>query len=164
MKSRCCAEVGRDVLLYNCGVSAAYWFEGKHYCKRHHPPTVQAKADARRVVQAAQDEALKKAFDAGENAREDLNADFAALRAFAHACLSLWPERGVNDDDLEELAVQHGLLERVTAYEACNAADPSVICRCSVGGGFSAEDIADGVLCFRKTQRLRDCAPSKEQT
>lgn len=164
MRQTCCAEVGRGVLRYNCGVGAAYEFAGKHYCKRHHLPTAQAKIAARQAVVDAQDAALNEVFAAQDKAREDAKADMAALRAFAHACLSLWPYRGIDDDDLEELAVKYGLLERAIVYRACNAADPSFPCHCSAGGGFSAEDRAEGVLCMRKTQRLLDCAPSKEQT
>lgn len=32
---------------HECGRKAVYEHEGKHYCKTHHPPTVQAKRDAK---------------------------------------------------------------------------------------------------------------------
>ena len=161
MKPSCQALVTRG---WVCGVGARYEFEGRHYCKTHHPPTAQARDDARQVVANEKVKMRQKAMVQGQQARANSLADIAPLRAFAHACLSLWPYRGIDDDDLEELAVKYGLLERAIVYRACNAADPGLRCHCADGGGFSAEDIAYGVLCFRKTRRLRDCAPSKEQT
>ena len=157
MKPSCQALVTRG---WVCGVGARYEFEGKHYCKTHHPPTAQAKADAQQTIR---NEEWLARNDAISKERQDAKANLAALRAFAHACLSLWPYRGIDDDGLEELAVQHGLLERITVTEPCNADDPSLPCRCSAGGGFSSDDRAEGVQCFRKTRRLLNCAPTKEQ-
>ena len=140
-----------------CGVGAAYEFEGRHYCKTHHPPTAQARADARKKVLAAEGEALRKSFVAAAKAREDAKADNAALRAFAHACMAAWPITGLDGAYLQDLAVKHGLLAEVTATEPCS--DEGCFC----ADYNDPTDFATGVECFRKTQRLLDCAPSKEQ-
>lgn len=47
----------------DCGRGAKYDYEGKHYCGTHHPPTVQAKRDAKR------DEWMRR-LDAERAARE----------------------------------------------------------------------------------------------
>ena len=46
-----------------CGRGAKYEYEGKHYCGTHHPPTVQAKRDAKH------DEWMRR-LDAERAARE----------------------------------------------------------------------------------------------
>lgn len=41
-----------------CGRNAAYEFDGKHYCKTHHPPAVEARNSARnnRIRQELEDD------------------------------------------------------------------------------------------------------------
>lgn len=42
------------------------------------------------------------------------------LRAFALEIMSHWPENGIDGDDLQEIAVKHGLLKSTTKYLPCN--------------------------------------------
>ena len=44
---RCKGEVWSLRRYWPCGKTARYEHEGRWYCKRHHPPTMQAKLDAR---------------------------------------------------------------------------------------------------------------------
>jgi hypothetical protein len=43
----CVGRIWDGYSSYSCGKKAKYEHEGKWYCKTHHPPTVQAKTDAR---------------------------------------------------------------------------------------------------------------------
>lgn len=43
----CVGKIWDEHRHYSCGKKAKYEHEGKWYCKTHHPPTVQAKNDAR---------------------------------------------------------------------------------------------------------------------
>ena len=44
---KCEGKVWCHTKYLHCGKTARYEHEGRWYCKRHHPPTVQAKLDAR---------------------------------------------------------------------------------------------------------------------
>ena len=44
---KCEGKVWGHTKYLPCGKTARYEHEGRWYCKRHHPPTVQAKLDAR---------------------------------------------------------------------------------------------------------------------
>lgn len=47
-KHTCCARIYTGYISsHACGKKAAYEHKGKWYCKTHHPPTVQAKSEAR---------------------------------------------------------------------------------------------------------------------
>jgi hypothetical protein len=43
----CVGRIWGGFSYYSCGKKAKHEHEGKWYCKTHHPPTVQAKTDAR---------------------------------------------------------------------------------------------------------------------
>jgi uncharacterized Zn finger protein (UPF0148 family) len=47
---RCCGSVrpAGSFRSYQCGVSAKFEHDGKHYCGRHHPPTVKARQEKKR--------------------------------------------------------------------------------------------------------------------
>lgn len=64
-KHTCQEEIfqGAGFRFKACGRGAKYEYEGKHYCGTHHPPTVQAKRDAKR------DEWMRR-LDAERAARE----------------------------------------------------------------------------------------------
>ena len=46
-------------------------------------------------------------------------SDEARLRDFAQEIMDHWPEGGVDGDDLQEVAVKHGLLTSTIKYEPC---------------------------------------------
>ena len=72
VKPKCCGQVwpAGAWRSYTCGNNASMEHEGKHYCKTHHPPTVQAKRDASHAKFQAQ-------FDA-QRVREQAERDAAA--------------------------------------------------------------------------------------
>ena len=55
-KHTCCGSVWRGWAGGNqtCGKNAKHEHEGKWYCKTHHPPSVNAKDEARRAIWAAE--------------------------------------------------------------------------------------------------------------
>ena len=61
IKPKCCGQVSPAGAWgsYPCGKNASMEHDGKHYCKTHHPPTVQAKQDASRAKWRAQWDALR---------------------------------------------------------------------------------------------------------
>lgn len=70
------------------------------------------------------------------------------LRAFAQEIMEYWPERGIDGDDLQEIAETHGLIEPVVKYEPCSTDG----CFCS--DYVSKAEFESGVVCFRKTELL----------
>ena len=72
VKPKCCGQVwpAGAWRSHPCGKNASMEHEGKHYCKTHHPPTVQAKRDASHAKFQAQ-------FDA-QRVREQAERDAAA--------------------------------------------------------------------------------------
>ena len=75
--------------------------------------------------------------------------ELEAQRSFAQAIMEAWPLGDVDGDDLQGLAIKHGLLElRLPAptepcCESCNCAE---YC--------STDEWRQGVECYRKTPRL----------
>ena len=41
------------------------------------------------------------------------------LRAFAREVMKAWPDGGIEGDDLQEIAVKHGMLSPETRFEPC---------------------------------------------
>ena len=74
--------------------------------------------------------------------------DLTALRAFAKDVITFWPASGIDGDDLQSLAVKHGLLAPEKRFAAC--ADT-----CLCAEYCNAADFAAGVQCFRQTELLR---------
>jgi hypothetical protein len=69
---------------YRCGNKAAYEHNDKHFCKRHHPPTVEAKQAAKHAAWNAEQDSkyanLKLAAEATteQKRRADLYPDLLA--------------------------------------------------------------------------------------
>lgn len=66
----------------------------------------------------------------------------ASLLAFARDILSAWPEGGIDGGDLQDTAVEHGLLVPATFYAPCVGG-----CPCSDNA--TPEEFAAGVTCYR---------------
>ena len=88
----CIGRVWGGFSPYSCGKKAKHEHEGKWYCKTHHPPTVQAKKEARierREKQFAEQRerlAQKEAQRAEQRRRADLYPELLeALRWTARA-------------------------------------------------------------------------------
>jgi len=71
------------------------------------------------------------------------------LRAFAQAVMDSWPEGGIEGDDLQEIAVKHGMLTPETRHEPCGE-----WCQCNGIGGYDGDDWQRGVECYRRTALL----------
>ena len=70
IKPKCCGKVSPAGAWrsYPCGKNASMEHEGKHYCKTHHPPTVQAKRDASHAKWKAQWDAQRVREQAARDA------------------------------------------------------------------------------------------------
>jgi hypothetical protein len=64
-KQRCCKQIMRGSHFYRCTRNGTLTYKGKMYCKSHHPPTVDAKANARQKEYSAK-------LDAKINAAKEL--------------------------------------------------------------------------------------------
>lgn len=94
-KHTCCGKVWSGFRHDDCGRGAKYEHEGKWYCKTHHPPTVQAKSDARNVKWEAEWKARSEREQAARDAeveqkrRADCHDQLvAALRSALHCAQS----------------------------------------------------------------------------
>lgn len=75
---RCKGEVWFHMRYLPCGKTARYEHEGRWYCKRHHPPTMQAKLDARnKQLEEDRKSRLQAAKEANE-ARAEMQRKAAA--------------------------------------------------------------------------------------
>ncbi len=74
--------------------------------------------------------------------------DLVALRAFAIAVMECWPDGGIDGGELQDLAIEHGLLLGVTRYEPCSHD------RCACADVYSLSDFDAGIQCYRRTDRL----------
>ena len=75
----------------------------------------------------------------------DLQQQIASLRAISRGVLECWPDGDVEGDMLQELAVQHGLLEPQTKTAPCSEES----CRCREY--YASDELADGINCYRRT-------------
>ena len=71
------------------------------------------------------------------------------LRAFAQAIMKSWPDGGIDGDDLQEIAVKHGMLEPEIRHEPCGE-----WCNCSAGVDVDGGEWERGVECYRRTALL----------
>ena len=71
------------------------------------------------------------------------------LRAFAQAIMESWPEGGIEGDDLQEIALKHGMLAPEIRHEPCGE-----WCQCNGIGGYDSDDWQHGVECYRRTALL----------
>ena len=70
-----------------------------------------------------------------------------ALRAFAKDIMSYFPDHGLEGDELQEIAVKHGLLRPEIRHEPCGES-------CNCMNYVCSSDWAEGVECYRKTPLL----------
>jgi len=79
--------------------------------------------------------------------------DLTALRAFAQRVMANWPDSDVDGDELQEAAVDCGLLKPFEVTEPCGEG-----CRCADYGGFP-------LTCYRPTALLSpETAAAGERT
>ena len=75
---RCEGAVWIHMRYFPCGKTARHEHEGRWYCKRHHPPTMQAKLDARnKQLEEDRKSRLQAAKEANE-ARAEMQRKAAA--------------------------------------------------------------------------------------
>lgn len=70
------------------------------------------------------------------------------LRAFAQEIMSHWPERGIDGNDLQEMAKKHGLLISQIRYSPCLLGG----CFCSDRAAPASNSVV--VTCFKETELL----------
>ena len=85
----------------------------------------------------------------GTIASRRISSENKKLRAFAQAIMEAWPEGGIEGDDLQEIAVKHGMLAPETRFEPCGE-----WCKCNGIGGYDSDDWQRGVECYRRTALL----------
>jgi hypothetical protein len=104
----------------------------------HHLPAHRAMpaVEQQRVSQFDQDAALEAYSD-----------ECAALRAFAQEIMQAWPEGGIEGDDLQRIAVRHGLLTPQIRHEPCGET-------CLCAEVLDPSDWEAGARCYRKTPLL----------
>lgn len=67
-----------------------------------------------------------------------------------------WPDgSGIDNGDLQDIAAECGLLTPETRYEPCSEG-----CHCA--DYYGADDMRDGVTCYRKCELLLSTAPSMD--
>lgn len=79
----------------------------------------------------------------------DKPRNYDRLIAFAREILSAWPEGGIDGGDLQDIAVEHGLLVPETRYAPCSEED------CCCAGYATEEEFAAGVICYRRADWLK---------
>lgn len=81
-----------------------------------------------------------------------VTAERDKLRAFAQAVMTDWPEyAGIDGGDLQDIAVDHGLLESTVRHEPCGEG-----CNCAWYAEPLPHEWRKGVTCYRKTALLGD--------
>ena len=71
------------------------------------------------------------------------------LRAFAQDIMEAWPEGGIEGDDLQEIALKHGMLAPEIRHEPCGE-----WCQCNGIGGYDSDGWQRGVTCYRRTDLI----------
>ena len=90
----------------------------------------------------------RMAVDGGIAARS-ISDENKKLRAFANDIMQVWPEGGIEGDDLQEIACRHGMLAPEIRHEPCGE-----WCNCNCLGDFDSADWQRGVECYRRTALL----------
>ena len=70
-KHECCGLIWSAYGHRKCGNNASMDHDGKHYCKLHHPPTVEARNKAKRTERQAKWEASREERRKKEQARAE---------------------------------------------------------------------------------------------
>ena len=78
-----------------------------------------------------------------------ISSENKKLRAFAQAIMEAWPEGGIEGDDLQEIALKHGMLAPEIRHEPCGE-----WCQCNCVGDYGSDDWQRGVECYRRTALL----------
>ena len=78
-----------------------------------------------------------------------LKAENKKLRAFASDVMKAWPDGGIEGDDLQEIAVKHGMLTPEIRHEPCGE-----WCNCNSMNCLDSDDWKCGVECYRRTALL----------
>ena len=78
-----------------------------------------------------------------------ISSENKKLRAFAKAIMEAWPEGGIEGDDLQEIAVKHGMLTPEIRHEPCGE-----WCNCNAGVDVDSGEWERGVECYRRTALL----------
>ena len=85
----------------------------------------------------------------GTIASRRISSENKKLRAFAKAIMEAWPEGGIEGDDLQEIALKHGMLAPEIRHEPCGE-----WCQCNGIGGYDSDGWQRGVTCYRRTALL----------
>lgn len=85
----------------------------------------------------------------GTIASRRISSENKKLRAFAQAIMEAWPEGGIEGDDLQEIAVKHGMLAPEIRHEPCGE-----WCNCNAGVDVDGGEWDRGVECYRRTALL----------
>ena len=93
--------------------------------------------------------ATHEAWIAWQAAQAAMQAELAQLRGFAVDVMGAWPDGDIDGSDLQDMAVEHGLLTAATVHQPC--AGP-----CGCVDYVSDEQFDAGVECYRKSQVLLD--------
>ena len=91
----------------------------------------------------------KVAYEVASSMAKNYIADTNKLRAFAVEVMAAWPEGGIEGDDLQEIAVKHGMLAPETRFEPCGE-----WCNCNSMNCLDSDDWKGGVECYRRTALL----------
>jgi hypothetical protein len=75
---KCEGKVWCHTKYLPCGKTARHEHEGRWYCKRHHPPTVQAKLDARNKKWEEDSKSRLQAVKEANEARAEMQRKAAA--------------------------------------------------------------------------------------
>ena len=85
----------------------------------------------------------------GTIAARRISVENKKLRAFAVEVMEAWPDGGIEGDDLQEIAVKHGMLAPEIRHEPCGE-----WCQCNGIGDYGGDDWQRGVECYRRTALL----------
>lgn len=91
----------------------------------------------------------KDAYEVASSMAKSYLADTNKLRSFAQAIMEAWPEGGIEGDDLQDIAVKHGMLAPETRFEPCGE-----WCNCNAGVDVDGGEWERGVECYRRTELL----------
>ncbi len=105
-----------------------------------------AEEQSHRVMMAQNKKLYADAMEFGRRALF-LSNENGNLRAFAVEVMTAWPDGGIEGDDLQEIAVKHGMLAPETRFEPCGDG-----CKCT--DYLDSADWQRGVTCYRRTALL----------